>query len=160
MEKFQESLKNATQKIQLVEHLLQITYPMIKEKNILLKAIGELKKATTLTISAMLQFDYYLKEINLRKNPQTNYRTFKTKSAKKYSISQEEINSIEEIFELEKQHEQSPMEFKKGEKIVIFSETADIKTITAKRIKELEETLKKILQKAHSKMQNQYWRKI
>jgi hypothetical protein len=45
-------------------------------------------------------------------------------------------NKIREIIEIEKKHEESSMEFIRKEKLIMMSDSLDIKTITIEDIKE------------------------
>ena len=147
MERFLEYIQKAEKIIQTVDHMIYITFPLIKDKRLLLKILLETKIAITNCINSILQYEYIYKKITLYKDATTNFKTFKEKCASKYKITKEEINLIIELFDLAEKHEQSPMEFVKNEKVVILSENLKPKTITIEKTKEFLLLAKNILNK-------------
>jgi len=147
MEKFIEYLDEAKKKIQTVDHLIYITFPLIKDKRLLLKILLETKIAISKCINSILQYDYLYKKINLYKKSETNFKIFKEQCALRYQITKEEINLITELFDIVQKHKESPFEFIKNEKVIILSENSRYKTITIEKIKEFLILAKSILKK-------------
>lgn len=145
MEKFLENLILAEKTIKAADHLIYITFPVVKDKMILLKVLQEIKKSVSLCINSILQREYILKRIKLYKDPKANLSTFMNKCAPRYSIEKYETKKIEEIFEIVKKHKESPFEFVREGKIVILSNDLKHQTITQESIKELLEIVKKII---------------
>jgi hypothetical protein len=58
------------------------------------------------------------------------------KCAKNYGLTNKQIKEIREILELNKQHNQSAMEFVKKDKIIILSDNLGTRTIDIQKIKE------------------------
>ncbi len=135
MEKFLGYLKEAEKIIQKVDHIVYITYPLIKDKRLLLKILLETKIAITNCINSILYHEYLYKKITLYKNAKTNFKTFNEKCSPKYRITKEEIELILELFDIVKKHNQSSMEFMRNEKIVILSANLEPKTITIEQTK-------------------------
>ena len=147
MTKFLENLQEAQKIIQTVDHMVYVTFPLIKDKKILVKILKETKNAIADCINAILQYEYLYKRIELYKNAKTNFRTFIKKCCPYYKITSEETNSIIELFELAEKHEQSTIEFVREEKVVILSENLKTETITLEKIKEFLNLAKNILKK-------------
>ena len=147
MEKFLENIQEAEKTIQVIDHMIYITYPLIKDKRILTKLLTETKNVITNCINSILQYEYLYKRITLYNNPRTNFKTFKEQCAQTYKINKEEIDSIIKLFELVEKHKQSTMEFLKNEKVVILSENLKTETITIEKIKEFFNLSKKIMNK-------------
>ena len=135
MEKFLQNLQEAQKTIQVIDHMIYVTYPLIKDKKILTKILTETKSAITNCINSILQYEYLYKRINLYKDAKTNFRIFIKKCCPYYQITQKEIDSIIELFELVEKHEQSTIEFLRNEKVVILSENLKTETITIEKIK-------------------------
>jgi len=150
MEKFLEYIQDAEKIIQKVDHLVYITYPLIKDKRLLLKILLEINIAVTNCVNSILQHEYIYKKITLYKNAKTNFRTFNEKCSQKYKITKEEIKLILELFDLVEKHKQSPMEFVRNEKVIILSENLKPKTITIEKIKEFLLLAKNVLTKTKS----------
>jgi len=156
MEKFIESLTEAGKTIRIIDHMLYITYPLVKDKRMLIKILIEVQKALTRCINAILQYEYLYKRIKLYNDPKENLRTFKEKCAPKYKITVEEVEKILELFNIIQRHKKSTMEFMKKEVLVILSENMEQKVINLENAKEFVNISKKVLEK----VQNQILRKI
>ena len=153
MEKFLENLQEAETKIQIADHMLYVTFPLLKDKKLLLKILLDTKTAIAKCISSILQYEYLYKRIKLYNNPKTNFKTFEEKCTKRYNITEQEINLIQELFEIVEEHKKSAMEFMKNEKIVILSQSLQQKTLTLEKTKEFLVVAKNILQKIKTTIQ-------
>jgi len=147
METFLESLAEAEKIIQTADHMIYMTFPLIKDKKLLLKILSEIKIAVTKCINSILQHEYLYKRITLYKESKTNFRTFTEKCAQKYKITDKEIKLILKLFELAEKHKKSPMEFVRKEKIVILSENSEPNTFTHEKSKEFLTMAKSIFKK-------------
>ena len=152
MEKFIESLTDAGRTTRAIDHMMYITYPLFKDKKILIKVLIETQSALTKCINAILQYEYLYKRIHLYKNPKDNFHTFLQKCAPLYKIKQEELDKIQELFKLTKKHQQSTMEFVKENKLVILSSNMEKDVINLETIKEFLSLLKGVLQKAQQRI--------
>ena len=68
MERFLEYIQEAEKIIQTVDHMAYITFPLIKDKKLLLKILLETKIAVANCINSILQHEYIYKRITLYKN--------------------------------------------------------------------------------------------
>ena len=147
MEKFLENIMEAEKNIQTADHITYVTFPLIKDKRLLLKILQETKNAVAHCISSILQHDYLYKKIELYKDPKSNFRIFIDKCAQEYNITKEEIDLIIELFDFIEKHRQSPFEFVKDDKIIILSNGLKPKTLTIEKTKEFLMLGKNILRK-------------
>jgi hypothetical protein len=145
MEKFLEYLQEAEKIIRTTDHLTYITFPLVKEKKLLLKIIAEIKRAVAYCITSILQYEYTFKRIKLADNPKTNMKIFENKCSGRYNITKNQLSLISELFDIAKQHEKSPMEFVRKEKVVIMTENSSVRIITLEKTKEFLELSKKLL---------------
>ncbi len=147
MEKFLENIIAAEKKIQIVDHMIYVTFPLIKDKRLLLKILQEIKNAVMDCISSILQYGYLYKRIILYKNPKSNFKIFIEKCTPRYQITKEEINLILELFDFIEKHRESPFEFIKDDKVIILSNDLNPKTLTIEKTKEFLMLVKNILRK-------------
>lgn len=154
MEKFLENLQEAEKIIRTSDHKIYVTFPLIKDKRLLLKILLDAKTAVAKGINSILQYEYLYKRINLYKDAKTNFRTFQEQCAPKYKITKQEIKLILELFDLVEKHKQSPFEFIKNEKIIILSENLKTKTLSVANLKEFLVLAKNILRKIRETMKN------
>lgn len=147
MEKFIEYLNEAQRIIKASDHIIYVSYPLIKDKKILLKIIEELKKAIVFCINAILQYEYLFKRVMLSENARKNFETFITKSSERYRITKKEIKMILELFELVEKHKRSAMEFLKNDRVVILGSSMDKNFLSVEKTKEFLILSKEILRK-------------
>lgn len=153
MEKFIEYLQKAEKIIKTSDHLIYVSFPLVKEKRIILKTISEIEIAIKNCINSILQYEYIYKRIRLYQDPKKNFETFKDKCAPRYNITEKDIELIIELFEIVKKHKQSDFEFVKEEKVVILSKNLKQETITIEKTKKFLELAKDILEKAKRKVE-------
>ena len=152
MEKFLENLQKAEKSLQTADHMIYITFPLIKDKRLLLKILEEIKKSIAHCINSILQYEYLYKRISIYKDSRSNFRVFTEKCAPRYKITKEEINSILELWDVIEKHKESPFEFVKDNKIVILSTNLSPKIITVEKIKEFLMFGKSIIKKTKETM--------
>ena len=147
-EKFEELIENARRHIRTADHLTYITYPLVKEKRLLLKVIDDIYLVMVNIVNAILQYDYVYKRIILYKNPQENFETFRRKSAPRLNITDDEIKSIVDVLRLVSEHKNSPMDFIRKEKLVIMSSNLHTAVVSVEMIKKFLSDAKSMLSKA------------
>jgi hypothetical protein len=147
-EKYIENLDKAAKNLQTADHMLYMTYPLVKEKRLLLKILNEIYLVTLNIINAILQYEYIYKRINLYKESKINLQTFRNKCAARYSITGEQVEKVLEIFNLAEKHKKSPFEFVRNNKVVIMTNALKTDTITIEKMKEYILLSKDILRKA------------
>ena len=126
MDKHIENMQKAVASMKIADHITYVTYPLMKEKRLLLKALEEIYNSILNLINAILQYDYIWKRIQLYKDPRINFDTFKNKCSRRYNISENELSQIIEILSVVESHKKSPMEFMRKEKVIIMLN--DLKT--------------------------------
>jgi len=152
MEKFLEYLSEAQKIIRACDHMVYISFPLIKEKKLLLKIVVELQKAVAYSINAILQYEYVFKKIKLYKDAKANFSTFMNSSSKRFGITNQEMKKIIELFEIVEIHKKSSMEFTRNEKIIILSENMRQQVVSLEKTKEILAISKKILEKTKNKI--------
>ena len=154
MDKFFESISLAEKSLKTVDHMAYVTFPLIKDKRLLLKIVQEIKKIISICINSILQYEYLYKRISLYKDSKENFRTFTEKSAPRYNITREEIRLIRELFDFIEKHKESPLEFIKDDKVIILSNEMQHTTLSLEKTKEFLITAKNILRKTKEKISN------
>ena len=80
MEKFLENLEKAKNITFTADHLIYVTYPLLKDKKLLLKILLETKNAIIYSLNAILQYEYLFKRIKLNTDPKINFKISTSKS--------------------------------------------------------------------------------
>ncbi len=149
-EKYIEKLDKAASGLKTADHMLYMTYPLVKEKRLLLKILNEVYSVIINIINSILQYEYLYKRIRLYKDSKSNLEVFKQKCAPRYKITPQQITRMFEIFRLAEKHKKSPFEFVRNNKVVIMSNKLKTETITTDKLKEYVLVTKDLLRKAET----------
>ena len=141
MKIFQEHLETAESRIKVADHLLTQTYSMLKDPKLLLVVTEKLYQAQLETINAYLEYE---KQYQRAKNPEDILQKLSMfeKKAKKLS---EHALMIRETKQLLETRQQSPIEFKKQDSIVICDSQYNVKKLTESWAKEKLDQTKKLI---------------
>ncbi len=148
MEKYQENLQNAVKSLKIADHILYITYPVIKDKRLLLKSLDSVYEAMVDIINSFLQYDHIWKRIQLSADPKNNFEIFINRTSKNNNITREEVQEILDFFSVIEAHRKSPMEFKRKEKIVIMGSDLHTTMIDPEKIKKYLSLTRRIFERA------------
>ena len=136
MERYEDERNKALKRIKVADHILNVTYPLLKEPKLLVSVMENLFLALTNSMSALLYYERKYKEVPLfADNFDSKFDIFITKSAEKYNLDAAQLRMMREIKNILIEHKKSPIEFAKGDKFVICSEDYTIKTITVNDMK-------------------------
>lgn len=148
--RFVNELVEAEKSWHIADHLLYVTYPVVKDEKLLLRVLEDIYKAMVLTISTILKFEYLYKRVDLSKNTSKNLETFFKKCSLKYGLNEEENIIMRRIMYLGKKHKESGFEFSKRGKAVILDDELGINILTAEELKKGIQVSKKLLDGART----------
>lgn len=136
MEKFQELRDEAEKKLHLADHMLTMTYPMIKDPKLLLSAIESLFLAFSYGMSSVLYYERLFKRIPLFPDDfRSKFEVFKDRCSERYNLDKEYLKIMQELKEIIVAHKKSPMEFPRNDAFVICSADYRTKVIFPNMIK-------------------------
>lgn len=139
-----EILDRAERSLRIADHMIYITYPLIKENRLLKKVIEQLYDVANAIVKAVVQHEYIYKRLE---SCSENLETFK-KCTSRLNITTQEIQNLEQLFTLMEKHRGSSLEFIRKEKLVIMSNNLRTESIGLEQLKQYLNFLKAILQKA------------
>lgn len=143
MEKFQELREIAKKRISLADHMLNITYPFVKDAKMLVTVVDNIFLAMTYSMSSVLHYERVFKRVPLfPENFESKFSLFKNRCAKKYGISQEHIKLLREIKDIIMQHRKSPVEFSRKDKFIICNGSYRMKIVGVEQLKKYIENAK------------------
>lgn len=135
-------LDEARRRVKVADHMLTMTYPLVKDPKLLLAVLENVHRSMDTTMAAALAHARDQKKIPLYSDTlEGRYAAYRQHFAQKTPA--EAMRAIGEIKETIKEHEQSPVEFRRQEKFVICSESYKVRTLT-------QDTLKKYIRIARS----------
>ena len=95
---FLDELVNIEKMFRGADHLIFVTYPVVKDNKLLLRALEELYNAVVLNISLILRCEYLYKRVDLSKDIKKNFKTFLEKCSGKYGLNENDVDILENLF--------------------------------------------------------------
>lgn len=136
MEEFQILRDKAMQKIRVADHMLFMTYPLVKDPKLLLSIIENISASLDYGISALLQHERLFKKIPpFHDTFPSRFEIFKDKMIPRHNLSPSHTKLIIDVRSIISQHKKSPVEFARKDKFVICSPTYSLKTIDINLVK-------------------------
>jgi len=136
MEKYEELREIARKKIQIADHMLTMTYPMVKDPKLLLAVMENIFLALTNSIGSLLHYERNYKRVPpFQDTFVSKFNIFKQKCVRRCSIDEELVLMVQEIKGIIMQHKKSPVEFTRNDSFVICSDDYKMKTISLEKMK-------------------------
>ncbi|MGB9748389.1 MAG: hypothetical protein ACP5OZ_00430 [Candidatus Woesearchaeota archaeon] len=136
MEIFQEQMLKANKHLKIADHMLYVTYPLLKDYKLMPLILENIFLALTNALSAMLNYELVFKRVpKFSDNFESKFNVFKEHCFSRYHFDKEILNIIAEVKELVLKHRKSPVEFYKNDKFVICSEDYKIIVLSIEEIK-------------------------
>ena len=150
MEKFQEARQNAIKYLKTADHMVSVTYNVVKDTKLLVAILENLNLALQETMNSILYYDRMFKKIPPYQDTfESSYNMFRLKSARHYNLDTEYITTIAEVKEMLDEHRKAPVEFIKNDKFVICSESYRMKALSIMDIKKFVARAKLFIQEAN-----------
>ncbi len=136
MEKYEQLRDITRKKIQIADHMLTMTYPIVKDPKLLLAVMENIFLALTNSIGSLLHYERNYKRVPpFQDTFVSKFNIFKQKCARRFNIDQEMVLMIQEIKDIIFQHKKSPVEFTRNDSFVICSEDYKMKTISLEKMR-------------------------
>lgn len=116
----EQTFQKAEQQLASAKYLLDVTYRTIQDPKLLIGVIITIFSALEQAITTLLIYEHSLLLIpNYEHDFNSKFTIFRSKVASRNHIPQEYITLINKLQELTQLHKTSPMEFQRGNKLVI-----------------------------------------
>ena len=133
------------QKTKAADHLLAVTYPVIKEPKLLILVIENVFYALNASIDAILEYENLFKKEYETKFDE-KYTMFKRKIVSKYDIKKETTEFIEKIKKIIDEHKKTAVTFIKKDKLIITDENYNLTKLSPDKCKKILHEAKKHIQ--------------
>ncbi|MBU1204740.1 MAG: hypothetical protein KKA61_00880 [Nanoarchaeota archaeon] len=151
MEQFQEAIEKANQKLKIADHMIFMTYPLVRDNRLLLSIIQNIFLALANAMSSILYYERLFKKIpSFNDNFDSKFTIFRTKCVDRLNIDKKYIKLISEIKDIIVEHRKSPVEFERNNKFVICSSTYRMRTISIDEIKKYITETRMFIQEANN----------
>lgn len=136
MERYQEAIENAKVKIQIADHMLGTTYPMLKDTKLLLAIFENTFLAMASAMLSILYLDYFNRRIDsVAESFEGKLNAFKLNCVNYHGIDKGYAGDIQEMRSLIIEHKKSPVAFVRKDTFVICNESYQIRTLSIADIK-------------------------
>ncbi|MFA5141378.1 MAG: hypothetical protein WC471_00205 [Candidatus Woesearchaeota archaeon] len=133
---YQQYLKESSRTFKVADHMLSVTYPLVKDTKLLLVVLENLHFSLTNAVSALVYHERYYKRLPpFQEAFDSQFNMFMMKCAPNYRIENSQIQLVQDIQSLICEHKKSPVEFIKQDKFVICSDDYKINALTMEEIK-------------------------
>jgi len=147
MEQFQIFREKAQSRLKIADHMLTMTYPLVKDTKLLLVIMKNLFLSLTYAMSSILYYERLFKRIPLfSDNFESKFSIFKEKCINKYDIPQEYVRLLQNVKSTMMEHKKSPIEFERKGAFVICSDSYKLRTISTSQIKDYIAKTKEFIQ--------------
>ena len=137
MEQFQEARDKALKNLKIADHMVTVTYPLLKDNRLLLAATENLFLSVSNAMNAILYYDRLFKRVPpFADTFEVKFNLFKRKSSQRYHLKPTHAQLIKEVRDILVHHRKSPVEFSRKDAFVICSSDYRIRTISQKDLKE------------------------
>ncbi len=147
----EEGFNEAKRLIKAADHMIYVTYPVLKESRLLIKILEQIGQAINLALGLILEKEFKDKKIEGLPEKKNFLEAF-IKVSSKYGISMTQINELDSIFEVIERHKKSPMEFARKDKLIILSDNLRTEALTLERLKSFINTSKDFMKKIESSL--------
>ncbi len=136
MEKFQDLKENARKKLSVADHLLLVTYPMLKDPKILLSVAQNIYKSLELGMNSSLEHEILFKKIGLLPESfHPRLDVFK-ELAPRMGFSIGMTSLLEKFRDIVDIHSKSAVEFPRKDKFIIGSDDYELETLDFEALKQ------------------------
>jgi len=136
MERYQELREAAKKKIQIADHMLTMTYPLVKDPKLLLAVLENVFLALTNVVGALLYYERTFKRVPpFQDTFVSKFNVFKEKCVIRYNIDRGYLSLLQDVKEIILHHKKSPIEFTRKDSFVICSDDYTMQTISLDKIK-------------------------
>ena len=136
MEKFQQHREDAKKYLGIADHLLLVTYPLVKDPKLLLTITENVYKGFENAMNAVLEYDRTFKKINVLPDAfSARFTIFSTECAPRYKLTTAHLKTLKELKDTLNSHKSSPIEFTREDKFVISDDNYKLKTVSLETLK-------------------------
>jgi len=130
MEEFQISIEKAKKTIRIADHMLIMTFPMVKDPKLLLAVLENTFSSLVSSMDSLLFYERLFKRVPpFQDSFDSKFNLFRERLVERHNINKEYLNLIQELRDILLAHKQSPVEFSRGDRFVICSSNYRMKTI-------------------------------
>ena len=148
MESFEDLRARARRSLQIAEHMITRTYPLVNDPKLILAVADDIYTAVMSSMTAIL----VRKNQDFSDDFSSRFAVFQ-KIAPDYGFTSEDMAFIKEINNIISEHEESPVEFARKDRFVICDNEYDCKSISLEDMKNYLFRARLFIEKAESALE-------
>jgi hypothetical protein len=146
MEKFQEARAKAEKSLKIADHMLYVTYPLVRDDKLLVAILENIFLAFTSSMASVLYYERLFKRVPpFHDTFESKYNLFVDKIVPSYKLDKRYMEIITRIRDMVSEHKESPVEFARGGQFVICSKDYRVRTLSIEQLKQFIEEAKDFL---------------
>jgi hypothetical protein len=154
MEKFKQLVLEANKYFKNADHMLYMTYPIVKELRLLISIADNLDKSMKIAIDAVLRYEWIYKRImRIPEDTRQKIELFE-RIGIRHGFSKDDISFVIELDDIIRKHKQSPLEFIKDNRLVISYNNYKLKTLDSDAMKSYVSKAKTFILKLNNLLKN------
>jgi len=151
MEDFQAAIEGAKKRIKIADHILDSTFPLVKDPRLLMGVMENTFLALSNAMSSLLYYERFFKRIdNFKDDFKDKFYIFRYEILNKYRLSRDYLILIQDVKNMVSDHKNSPIEFSKGDRFVICSEGYMCRSVSVDDMKKFISKSKQFIQDVSS----------
>ena len=136
MDKYLQAIEKSKKDWQLADHMLTVTYPLVKDTKLLLPIIEKIFLSMANAMVAVLYFDRMYKRIPAFTDTlEGKFNAFKQHCVHRHNMDKSYVADMHEIKTIIVERKKSPIEFVRKDRFVICNENYRIRTLSIGDIK-------------------------
>ena len=136
MEKFQQAREKSVRNLRIADHMLYVTYPLIKDNKLLMSITENIFLAMTNAMASVLYYERLFKRIPpFHETFDSKYNFFTEKIVPRYNIDAKFMKNVKMVRDILMAHRESKVEFSRPDKFVICIDDYKTRSITENDLK-------------------------
>ena len=136
----------AKKEIEIADHLLYMTFPLVKETKFLLAIAGHIIASGRAALQSLLEYERYYKRLEAYpKNFAMEISIFRQKLEEKHKFDPKYYRLLSKLLEIYKYDKNSSVRFKRGERYILTSADYDMTILDVNLIKRYSSVTRKFV---------------
>ena len=127
------------------DNLVHVTYPVIGDPKLLLRALEDIGKAIVNNISIILRYEFIFNKVGLSSDKEKNLDLFFEKLYSKYGLTKSDVKSLKGLISLRKKQKESVFEFTRDKEAVFYDDDMNLTKVGQSSLEVYLEVSKRLL---------------
>jgi|SRR3989344_965330 len=129
-------LKKAKEQLSIADHLLYMTYPIIRENKLLASIAEDVYNSALYAIDALLMHERLYKRISIYPDTFSVKLDILRKISARYNIDKDAILMVQDLKIFLDERKNSKVEFSKNDRYVLFNQKKELKSLGIEKLKQ------------------------